>query len=93
MLAISSGDDLTGYEGKRPRELDWSSLAGTCSLLYYQVCVYMYVSDLANESQHRLSMWQHALGACIKHSQGMEEKKDMMQSHGSGRMERKERRT
>ena len=36
----------------------------------------MYASDLANESQHRLSMWQHALGACIKHSQGMEAKHD-----------------
>ena len=36
----------------------------------------MYVSDLANESQHRLSMWQHALGVCIKHGQGMEEEHD-----------------
>ena len=38
--------------------------------------MYMYVSDLADESQHRLSMWQHALGACIKHSHGMEVEHD-----------------
>ena len=25
-----------------------------------------------NESQHRLSMWQHVLGACIQHSHEME---------------------
>ena len=37
----------------------------------------MYVSDLADESQHRLSMWQHVLGACIKHSQRMEEEHDV----------------
>ena len=35
--------------------------------------MYMYVSDLANESQHRLSMWQHVIGACIKHSHEMSE--------------------
>ena len=73
MLANSSGDDLTGNGGK-PRELKWSSLVGTCGLLYYQVYMYMYVLDLANEFQHSLGMWQHALGACIKHSHGMEEK-------------------
>ena len=33
-LAIGSGGDLTGYEGEKPRELDWSSLAATCSLIY-----------------------------------------------------------
>ena len=29
-----------------------------------------------DESQHRLSMWQHALGTCIKHSHEMEERHD-----------------
>ena len=37
--------------------------------------MYMYVLDLADESQHSLSMWQHALG-CIKHGQEMEVKHD-----------------
>ena len=45
-LAVGSGGILTGYKGERPRELDWSSLAGTCGLLYYQSCMYMFVSDL-----------------------------------------------
>ena len=36
--------------------------------------MYMFVLDLADESQHRLSMWQHVLGACIKHSHEMEVK-------------------
>ena len=34
-LAVGSGDVLTGCCGEKPRELNWSSLAGTCSLLYY----------------------------------------------------------
>ena len=38
--------------------------------------MYMYILDLADEYQHRLSMWQHVLGACIKHSHGMEDKQD-----------------
>ena len=45
-LAIGSGGDLTGYGGEEPRELDWSSLGGTCSLIYYYVCMYMFISDL-----------------------------------------------
>ena len=63
-------------EGEKPRELNWSSQAGTCGLLYYQVCMYMYVLDLADESQHSLSMWQHVFGACIKHSHEMEVRHD-----------------
>ena len=35
VLAVGSGDELSGYEGEKPRELNWSSLAGTCGLLYY----------------------------------------------------------
>ena len=46
VLAVGSGDDLSGYKGEKPRELDWSSLAGTCGLLYYWVCMYIFVSDL-----------------------------------------------
>ena len=38
--------------------------------------MYMYISDLANEFQHSLSMGQHMLVACIKHSHGMEVKHD-----------------
>ena len=34
--------------------------------------MYMYILDLADEFQHSLSIWQHALGACIKHSHGIE---------------------
>ena len=32
--------------GKKPRELNWSSLVGTCALIYYYICMYMFVSDL-----------------------------------------------
>ena len=32
--------------GRKPRELNWSSLAGTCALIYYYYCMYMCVSDL-----------------------------------------------
>ena len=46
VLAVGSGGILTGYDGERPRELDWSSLAGTCGLLYYYICKYMFVPDL-----------------------------------------------
>ena len=50
--------------------------------------MYMYICiGSTNESQHRLSMWQHVLGACIKHSHEMEKKENMMQPHGGGRME------
>ena len=45
-LVIGSGGILTGYEGEKPRELDWSSLASTCGLIYYYDCMYMFVSDL-----------------------------------------------
>ena len=45
-LAVGSGGDLFGYEGGKPRELDWSSLAGTYGLLYYYICMYMFVPDL-----------------------------------------------
>ena len=38
--------------------------------------MYMCILDLADESQHSLGMWQHVLGACIKHNQGMEVKHD-----------------
>ena len=34
--------------------------------------MYMFVLDLADESQHSLSMWQHALGAQINRSHAME---------------------
>ena len=50
--------------------------------------VHVYIRSI-NESQHRLSMWQHVLVACIKDSHETEEKKNMMQLHGSGRMEEK----
>ena len=46
VLAIGSGGILTGCKGEKPRELDWSSLAGTCGLLYYYICMYMFVPDL-----------------------------------------------
>ena len=35
-----------GFGGERPRELNWSSLAGTCALIYYYICLYIFVSDL-----------------------------------------------
>ena len=61
-------------KGKKPRELNWSSLAGTWGLLYYQ-SMYVHVCvRTTDKSWHRLSMWQHTLGACIKHSHGMEGK-------------------
>ena len=50
----------------------------------------MYMLDLAVESQHSLSMWQHVLAACIKHSQGMEEGDDATaQQWQNGREEEK----
>ena len=52
--------------------------------MYVHVCI-----GSTDESQHRLSMWQHVLEACIKHSHEMGEKRDMMQPHGGGRMEEK----
>ena len=76
-------------EGEKPRELNWSSLAGTCGLLYYQVCMYMYVSDLADESLHSLSMWQHVLGACIKHSHEMETEHEVTAQQWQNRREEK----
>ena len=45
-LAIGCGDDLTGWYGEKPRELNWSSLAGTCALIYYYICSYLFVPDL-----------------------------------------------
>ena len=36
----------TGYEGEKPRELDWSSLGGTCGFLYYYICMCMFIPDL-----------------------------------------------
>ena len=39
--------------------------------------MYMCILDLADESQHSLSMWQHALGACIKHCHEMEERHEV----------------
>ena len=65
--AVSSGGDLTGWSGEKPKELNWSSLAGTCSLLYYY-----YGMCMLDLLKYRLSMWQHVLGACIKHSHEME---------------------
>ena len=52
--------------------------------MYVHVCI-----GSTDESQHRLSMWQHVLGACIKHSHDMEEKRNIRQPHGGGRMEEK----
>ena len=46
MLAVGSEGDLSGYEGEKPRELDWGSLAGTCGLIYYFVYMYMVIPDL-----------------------------------------------
>ena len=45
-LASSCGDDLTGCNGEKPRELNWSSLAGTCALIYYYMDLYIFVPDL-----------------------------------------------
>ena len=45
-LAIGCGDVLTSWGGGKPRELNWSSLAGTWALIYYYYCMYMFVSDL-----------------------------------------------
>ena len=45
-LAIGCGGDLTGSYGEKPRELNWSSLAGTCALIYYYLCLYIFVPDL-----------------------------------------------
>ena len=45
-LASGCGGDLTGCNGKKPRELNWSSLAGTCVLIYYYIVLYMFVPDL-----------------------------------------------
>ena len=45
-LASGCGGDLTGCNGKKPRELNWSSLAGTCALIYYYIVFYMFVPDL-----------------------------------------------
>ena len=45
-LAIGSGGDLSGWVGEKPSELDWSSLAGTCGLIYYCICMYMFILDL-----------------------------------------------
>ena len=45
-LAVGCGDDLTGRYGGKPRELNWSSLAGTCTLIYYYICLYLFVPDL-----------------------------------------------
>ena len=50
--------------------------------LYIHICI-----RSTDESQHSLSMWQHVLVACIKHSHEMEKKRDMMQPHDGGRME------
>ena len=44
--AVGCGDDLTGCNGEKPRELNWSSLAGTCTLIYYYIGLYMFVPDL-----------------------------------------------
>ena len=42
----SNGQERSsGFDGK-PRELNWSSLAGTCSLIYYYICLYLFVPDL-----------------------------------------------
>ena len=41
----------------------------TGTIMYVHVCI-----GSTDESQHRLSMWQHVLGACIKHSHEMEER-------------------
>ena len=30
----------------KPRELNWSSLAGTCILIYYYMSLYIFVPDL-----------------------------------------------
>ena len=45
-LAIGCRDVLTSWGGGKPRELNWSSLAGTCALIYYFICMYMFVLDL-----------------------------------------------
>ena len=39
--------------------------------MYVHVCI-----GSTDESQHRLSMWQYVLGACITHSHKMEERHD-----------------
>ena len=85
---IGSGGILTGYEGEKPRELDWSSLVGTCGLIYY-ICMYMFVPDLLMSVLEYSSIQWHGVVAFIKHSHGMEEKRDMMQPYGGGRMEEK----
>ena len=66
-----------GFYGERPGELNCSSLAGTCGLIYTGMILYVHVCiGSTDESQHRLSMWQHVLGACIKHSHEMEGEHD-----------------
>ena len=32
--------------GKKPKELNWSSLAGTCAFIYYYTCLYLFVPNL-----------------------------------------------
>ena len=44
----------------------------TGTIMYVHVCI-----GSTDESQHRPSMWQHVLEACIKHSHEMEEKHDV----------------
>ena len=53
-LAVSSGGDLSGYEGEKPRELDWSSLVGTCGLLYYYICMYVHVYTRSTDECSRI---------------------------------------
>ena len=45
-LAMDQESLSGGFYGERPRELNWSSLAGTCALIYYYMCMYIFVADL-----------------------------------------------
>ena len=53
--------------------------------MFVHVCI-----GSTDEFQHRLSMWQHVLGACIKHSHEMEVRHDATaQQWQNGREEKK----
>ena len=45
-LAMDQESLIWWLYGERPRELNWSSLAGTCALIYYCICMYMFIPDL-----------------------------------------------
>ena len=45
-LAVGCRGDLTGWYGEKPRELNWSSLAGTCAFIYYYMCLYIFALNL-----------------------------------------------